>query len=208
MTQILYFRCPTCDQGLTAELEDEGVAGECSVCGTGMLVPGPPAENSSAPPIAEAVSLKFHHRGEGAETEMDMTPMVDVTFLLLIFFMVTATFTLQKSFEVPTPREDQASSQATSVEDLEEDPDVVTVRIDEYNTYFVSCSAWDQEQEAPSKQELVTRMREARDESSPSPTRMLILAHPECMHEKVVVALDTGNGFKMEDVKLVTMDEE
>ena len=33
------------------------------------------------------------------EDELDMTPMVDVTFLLLIFFMVTASFTLQKSLE-------------------------------------------------------------------------------------------------------------
>ena len=31
-----------------------------------------------------------------AEPESDMTPMVDVTFLLLIFFLVTAAFALQE----------------------------------------------------------------------------------------------------------------
>ncbi len=35
--------------------------------------------------------------------EADMTPMVDVTFLLLIFFMVTAAFTMQSAIVVPKP---------------------------------------------------------------------------------------------------------
>ena len=35
------------------------------------------------------------------EDELDMTPMVDIVFLLLIFFMVTASFTLQKSMQQP-----------------------------------------------------------------------------------------------------------
>ena len=39
------------------------------------------------------------------EDELDMTPMVDVTFLLLIFFMVTASFTRSKShLNSHTPR--------------------------------------------------------------------------------------------------------
>ncbi|MFM7973431.1 MAG: ExbD/TolR family protein, partial [Pirellula sp.] len=44
--------------------------------------------------------------------DMDMTPMVDVTFLLLIFFMITANFTMQKSIQVPAEKSDEASSQA------------------------------------------------------------------------------------------------
>ncbi|HUG70447.1 MAG TPA: biopolymer transporter ExbD [Pirellulaceae bacterium] len=38
-----------------------------------------------------------------AASESDMTPMVDVTFLLLIFFMVTAAFAMQRSMVVPKP---------------------------------------------------------------------------------------------------------
>ena len=36
--------------------------------------------------------------------ELDMTPMVDVTFLLLIFFVMTAAFTIQTSLPIPTPQ--------------------------------------------------------------------------------------------------------
>ena len=35
------------------------------------------------------------------EAEMDMTPMIDVTFQLIIFFMITATFVVQKTLDMP-----------------------------------------------------------------------------------------------------------
>jgi len=35
------------------------------------------------------------------EAELDITPMIDVTFLLLIFFMVTSTMEQQKQIDVP-----------------------------------------------------------------------------------------------------------
>jgi biopolymer transport protein ExbD len=37
------------------------------------------------------------------EAEMDMTPMIDVTFQLLIFFMITAAFVTQKTLNMPQP---------------------------------------------------------------------------------------------------------
>jgi len=42
--------------------------------------------------------------------EMDLTPMVDVTFLLLIFFMITASFSMQKSFDFPPAQKDEGAS--------------------------------------------------------------------------------------------------
>ena len=38
---------------------------------------------------------------EMRQIDVDMTPMVDVTFLLLIFFMVTASFVLQHCLQQP-----------------------------------------------------------------------------------------------------------
>ena len=46
------------------------------------------------------------------EDELDMTPMVDVTFLLLIFFMVTASFTIQKSLQQAHAKSDDPSPNA------------------------------------------------------------------------------------------------
>ncbi len=35
------------------------------------------------------------------DSEMDITPMIDMTFLLLIFFVLTSKMTGEKSFEIP-----------------------------------------------------------------------------------------------------------
>ncbi|MFZ4471051.1 MAG: ExbD/TolR family protein, partial [Pirellula sp.] len=50
--------------------------------------------------VLEQVSFK---KNELPKDDMDMTPMVDVTFLLLIFFMITASFSSEKVFEKPPP---------------------------------------------------------------------------------------------------------
>ena len=134
-----------------------------------------------------------------------MTPMVDVTFLLLIFFMVTAAFTMQKSFQLPTPKEDAPSANyQESVED-----DVITVRVDEFNTFHVSTSFWDEEQEAPSEQQLLRRLREARegDGRGHVPNTLIVEASGDATHDRVVMALDAGSEIGVQEVKLRTVDE-
>jgi biopolymer transport protein ExbD len=37
-----------------------------------------------------------------SEAELDITPMIDITFLLLIFFMVTSTMQANKDRDIPT----------------------------------------------------------------------------------------------------------
>ncbi|MEE2844604.1 MAG: biopolymer transporter ExbD, partial [Planctomycetota bacterium] len=61
--------------------------------------------------------------------ELDMTPMVDVTFLLLIFFVMTAAFTIQTSLPIPTPQSEEASTQSIP-DDKDEDPEFITVKVD------------------------------------------------------------------------------
>ena len=41
------------------------------------------------------------HKGE--EAEIDLTPMLDVVFIMLIFFIVTATFTKESGIEINRP---------------------------------------------------------------------------------------------------------
>ena len=45
----------------------------------------------------------LHHRKRRVGVRIDMTPMVDVAFLLLIFFMVTTVFRTPKALEVNLP---------------------------------------------------------------------------------------------------------
>jgi len=63
-------------------------------------------------PEEEEPPVSFGKKEKIPEDELDMTPMVDVTFLLLIFFMVTASFTLQKSIPQPPAASDDAKPPA------------------------------------------------------------------------------------------------
>ena len=205
------FACPNCEATIGAA--DEMIADriECPRCLTALFVPDPTAADvfdisASEDMIAEEAPVSFGSGRKKSDVEMDMTPMVDVTFLLLIFFMVTAAFSLQKSFQIPAPKEDRPSSQVT-LEDFEEDEDYVIVRIDENSTFYISAAHWEDEREAPSKQDLLLALKDARSGADPKPTRLLVMAHADSWHEKVVMAMDVGTAVGMNDVKLVTVDD-
>ncbi|MBI2479418.1 MAG: biopolymer transporter ExbD [Planctomycetia bacterium] len=172
------------------------------------IVPGGTMSGAPAdlPPAEDEAPRGIQKKGRIEDTEMDMTPMVDVTFLLLIFFMVTASFTLQKSLHVPVPKLDEAS--ATVVDPEEDDSDRVTVQVDAFNTYHVITVDW--EEEAPSVQDLLRYLRQARDGDSAGkiPNTLLVEANGESLHEKVVAALDAGSETGFEAVLLATVEDE
>lgn len=136
------------------------------------------------------------------EDELDMTPMVDVTFLLLIFFMVTASFSIQKSIQQPPPKTDEPS---TVVEQEELEKDYVLVLIDQNNAYYVTSREED-EVECPSDREMRTRVRESKTMSNVA--RMIIRAHVDSMHKKVISAYDAGRVAGIEDISIETTEEE
>ena len=45
------------------------------------------------------------------ETELDMTPMLDIVFIMLIFFIVTTSFVKESGVTVSTPQADTAAQQ-------------------------------------------------------------------------------------------------
>lgn len=151
----------------------------------------------------QADSLRPTKEGS-SEEDMDLTPMVDVTFLLLIFFMITAAFALQKAIEVP-PIQDDEASQSQTVDDLEVDS--VVIRIDEDNVFWIGAPKWDEEKRAPSIQEMLAVVREARDSLTGKSAKMLVQANGDSRHEYVVAALDAGSGVGMEEIRLMSYEE-
>lgn len=136
--------------------------------------------------------------------ELDMTPMVDVTFLLLIFFMVTASFTLLKTIEQPAPNSEEPSM--TTVEEFEDNPDYVLVFIDEFNTYTVVYG--DLEEEAPSEQELYVQLREAINGADIQPTKLMVKAHGDASHERVVIAMDAGTDVGLTETEVMLTEQD
>lgn len=147
--------------------------------------------------------VRAEERAFAADDEMDLTPMVDVTFLLLIFFMVTAAFALQKALEVP-PVSEQAAPEHT-VEDLEQDS--IVIRIDQDNVFWIGAPLWSEEQRTPSISEMLAKLREARGEDRQGPTKLLVQANGDSRHEFVVAALDAGSSVGMEEIQLMSYEE-
>ena len=121
------------------------------------------------------------------EGELDMTPMVDVTFLLLIFFMITAAFSLQKSIESPRQTSDLASN-SEPVEPPEE-PDTVTVQINEFGSFLVMAADW--ERETPGKQNLIRALRDAMGDGTTA-MKLAIEVHEMARLKALVDCMDAG----------------
>ena len=218
---VFRFRCPDCLELLSTTEDMTGACIHCPLCNVLLEVPRPawpkikqpaeePAVSTRQSLVAREAPIEFRSIPKVRQDDLDMTPMVDVTFLLLIFFMVTAAFSVQKSFQIPAPDQTQPSTQSRTFEDYEEDPEYVLVHVDAYDTYRISCSAWQQQQETPDPHVLVVKLREARlgGPSGIVPTRMLVMANEQSHHETVVAALDAGHAVGMAEVNLVTVTED
>jgi len=138
------------------------------------------------------------------EDEMDLTPMVDVTFLLLIFFMITAAFAVQKAISVP-PVDDDEAAPTEVVEDPEDDS--IVIRVDEDNVFWIGAPKWEDEQRALSPAEMRTKVTEAKGTGKDGPTKMLVQAHGDARHESMVYALDSGPTVGIDEIGLMFYED-
>jgi len=53
---------------------------------------------------------KKHRRVIEDETEVDMTPMLDIVFIMLIFFIVTTSFIKEAGIEISRPNKNQSEA--------------------------------------------------------------------------------------------------
>lgn len=166
------------------------------------FTPKPPSltEDEQAP----EESVAFTKKKNRDDTEMDMTPMVDVTFLLLIFFMITASFSIQKVFRTPAQKSNEASVNAVP-DPNQENKDSVVIVIDEFNAYTVQLPSGE-EREVPSKQDLIVLLADTKGGDT-GPTKLIIRAHEDSMHSTVVAALDAGRDAQFEQFELTTIEE-
>lgn len=125
----------------------------------------------------------------GDDEEMDLTPMVDVTFLLLVFFMITASFSIQKTLEVPPPNPDESgASQSQTIKDMEENS--ILVHIDSRDVISVD----DEPLSDPTR--LADIMRSKRM------TEVLITAHENSLHDTLTKVIDASNEIGMQKIRV------
>jgi biopolymer transport protein ExbD len=107
---------------------------------------------------------------------INLTPLIDVVFLLLIFFMVTTTFTRDTRLSVNLPEAD-ANSSETLVDQIE-------VTVSESGRYSVNGDVLSNSQASTLSEAILQRAQ--RDRSRP----VLLVADAEASRQSVVTAMD------------------
>ena len=121
--------------------------------------------------------MKFRRQAR-EELSVNLTPLIDVVFLLLIFFMVSTTFTRESELSIDLP-------EATGSLRNEEEREII-VQIDELGQYRVNGKAL-VDQDARTLQAAIYQISEG-DTSLP----MTISADAQAAHESVVRAMDAA----------------
>jgi biopolymer transport protein ExbD len=120
--------------------------------------------------------MKLKHNND-EDFELNLTPLIDVVFLLLIFFMVTTTFDRETQLKIELPQ--AAGEQKKAADTLE-------VSIDANGRFFVN-----QNEVVNSGIETIKKaMRQAAGDVKTPP--LLISADAKATHQSVITVLDAA----------------
>ncbi len=190
---------------------DSAYSGDTAAALGSSLVTGATLHPSHEVTEGHALGLEFDDdddeppkRTKRDDGELDMTPMVDVTFLLLIFFMVTASFSLQKSIQMPRQQSD-APSMSVKEEETEE-LDSVEVQIDEYGAFLVLAPMF--ERETPGKLNLISALKEALDGGGGMEGMRLVIKVQEAAKLQALVdCMDAGALAGYAEIQVTQVEE-
>lgn len=135
--------------------------------------------------------MKFKRQTK-AQLEINLTPLIDVVFLLLIFFMVTTTFTKETRLTVDLP-EAQGVAQEQQKQQLE-----VTISAD--GRFAVNGKALVNSDPATLKSALVQESNG--DNSMP----LVITADAVTPHQAVVTAMDIAGQLGIVHLSITTQE--
>ncbi|HDZ09019.1 ExbD/TolR family protein [Pseudohongiella sp.] len=127
---------------------------------------------------------------------INLTPLIDVVFLLLIFFMVTTTFTRETRIAVNLPEANAEQAEAV--------PNQIEVLVSQSGRYSVNDQVLSDTQLMTLGRALIDAA--AGDRSTP----VLLIADAEATHQSVVTAMDAigQSGFSRLSIATRRADDE
>jgi len=139
--------------------------------------------------------MNFGNSQEQDETAIELTPLIDVVFLLLIFFMISTTFTKETALKINLPE--------SSGEQTAEQPQSVEVQIGAESEYAIAASA------DGAAQPLINSNRDtlkrALSEYKTQPNLLLIIrADRKAPHEAVIKVMDVAQELELTNITFAT----
>ncbi len=137
-------------------------------------------------------------RRDREEVNVELTPLIDVVFLLLIFFMVSSTFIRESQVKIDLPE--------ASGEVREEQNQVVEITVDRRGEYAVNGRIL-------VNAELPTLVRALREIQSSAAAvnpekRVIITADANAAHQAVVRAMDAAGKVGLTRISITTQQSE
>ena len=133
--------------------------------------------------------MKFH-RPPTEELELNLTPLIDVVFLLLIFFMVSTTFQKESEISLQLPEATDAESQSSD--------ERIEIVINAAGRYFID----DQEVIKSDVASLQNALYKVSDGQRDIP--ITIRADAQVPHQAVVTAMDAAGQLGMLQIAIAT----
>ena len=129
------------------------------------------------------------------EANVELTPLIDVVFLLLIFFMVSTTFVRETQLKINLP---ESAGELQQVDD-----DTIEIVVDRRGEYSVNGRLL----VSSDRRALMRALREVRDPEQTSP-RIVITADENTAHGAVVRAMDAAGAVGLTRISITTRQPE
>ena len=131
--------------------------------------------------------MRRRHRMD-EEAEINITPMLDIVFIMLIFFIVTTSFVKEKGLEVSRP------SNAPPKE-IKQDKGPIVVKIDASNLISIKGRVLEK---------AAVEANLEREKAEKPDSTLIIAAHPEAETDSLVTILDAAKAVGIAGVTVAT----
>lgn len=122
------------------------------------------------------------------EAEINITPMLDIVFIMLIFFIVTTSFVREKGLDISRP-------QQSDQQQVEEDVGQILVEIDALSQIMVNKRSVDNR---------AVRANLERERAQKPKAPLIIASHPDANTDSLVTVLDAANIVGIGDISVAT----
>ena len=128
--------------------------------------------------------------GDEDEPEVNLTPLIDVVFLLLIFFMVSTTFEQQSRIQIELP---EATATAAETED-----ETLEIVIDAQGRYFIG------ERQVVNSEVKTLKSAISKAVDGRESLTVIIRSDASTPYQAVITALDASSQLGLTQISLAT----
>ena len=129
-------------------------------------------------------------RQKKQEVSVNLTPLIDIVFLLLIFFMVSTSFTRETQIKLDLPK--------ASVEPLESKVDSLEISVDKEGRYFVNGKGLVNQSIETLLSAITPIIKDNKDIS------VIISADANTPYQSVVTAMEATSQLGVANLKMAT----